>query len=219
MTDILKKSPAGQPLVEIVQRQLREEIITGDLTPGTPLSVPSIATRLGVSRTPVREAVQQLAVEGLATYRANAGARVASLDTGSLRQVFAVRELLDGLAAREATARASLPDLASLRGMLDEQAAMLEEPADGLRDARNDLAFHTAVRELSGNRPLCDALMKLDIQGYLYRSDAWLRDINRHKSFEEHCHIVDALESGDAEGAERAARSHAAAVLVRILRS
>lgn len=206
-------------LTETVLHRLREEIITGQLPPGTPLSVPGLAARLEVSRSPVREAVQQLAVEGVAEYRPRAGARVAALDRGTLEQVFEVRQLLDGLAAWQATSRMTLEDIAGLREMLDRQEANLGTEPDSLRDANLDLDFHTAIREASGNRPLCDALVKLDIQGYLYRSDAWRRDINRHKAFREHCDIVDALEAGDAHGAERAAKSHAAAVLVRILRS
>lgn len=218
MTSTSPQTSAGLLAQSVLQR-LRDEIISGQLPPGTPLSVPGLATRLNVSRSPVREAVQQLTVEGVAEYRPRAGARVAALDRGTLEQVFELRVLLDGRAARQATLRAGHGDIDGLRDMLRVQEETLELPPDPLRDSRLDLDFHTAIRELSENRPLCDALMKLDIQGYLYRSDAWKREQNRRTSIREHGQIVDAIEAGDAHGAEEAASSHAAAVLVRILRS
>ncbi|AHW62698.1 GntR family transcriptional regulator [Corynebacterium glyciniphilum] len=208
----------GALLAESVLYRLREEIISGTLSPGTPLSVPGIAARFDVSRSPVREAVQQLTVEGVAEYRPHAGARVAALDRGTLEQVFELREVLDGLAAGQATGEATTEDIAELRSLLDCQEVNLESPPDPLRDSRLDLDFHTRIREISGNRPLCDALMKLDIQGYLYRSDAWHGALNRTLSFREHGAIVDAIEAGDARAAATAASSHAGAVLVRILR-
>lgn len=206
------------PLSETVLSRLRDEIITGGLPPGTALSVPALASRWGVSRSPVREAVQQLVSDGLAEYRPHAGARVAALDRGTLRQVFEVREMLDGMAARQAAPRATRADLSELSGMVARQEALLEEPADPRRDSTLDLDFHTRVRELSGNRPLCEALKKLDVQSYLYRSDAWHGEANRRHSVAEHRAIITALDAGDAYGAQRAAQSHAAAVLVRILR-
>lgn len=205
-------------LAQSVLQRLREEIITGQLPPGTALSVPGIATRLDVSRSPVREAVQQLTVEGVAEYRPRAGARVAALDRGSLEQVFELRELLDGLAAEKATRNVGTADVAELRSMLEVQRGNLAGPPDPLRDSRLDLDFHTGIRDLSADRPLCDALTKLDIQGYLYRSDAWHGEANRTFSFREHCAIVDAIEAGDAAAAAAAASAHAGAVLVRILR-
>ena len=85
-------------LTESVHETLRELIFSGELAPGTPLSVPALASKLNVSRTPVREAVQQLIYEGIAVHTRNAGAKVDSLDAESLRAVFEVREVLDGLA-------------------------------------------------------------------------------------------------------------------------
>ncbi|SIR93348.1 GntR family transcriptional regulator [Williamsia sterculiae] len=209
----------GALLTQAVLRQLRDEIFDGRMAPGTPLSVPGLAARLEVSRSPVREAVQQLVVEGLADYTPRIGAKVAVLDASMLRQVFEVREVLDGLAARQATARVTHADVDGLWTQVRRQEGLLTAPPDHRRDADLDLDFHTAVRSLSGNGPLCDALLKLDTQAHLYRSDMWAHELNRRLAVTEHRRIVAALEAGDADGAQRAAEAHAAGVLVRLLRS
>lgn len=209
----------GALLTEAVFRQLRDEIFDGRMAPGTPLSVPGLATRLEVSRSPVREAVQQLVVDGLAEYTPRVGAKVAVLDEDMLRQVFQVREVLDGLAARHATARVTFADLDILWDHVRRQEDLLTSPADHRRDAQLDLDFHTAVRGLSGNKPLCDALLKLDTQSHLYRSDMWAHEVNRRLAVTEHRRIVAALEAGDADDAQRCSQAHAAGVLVRLLRT
>ncbi|MFT4126462.1 MAG: GntR family transcriptional regulator [Gordonia sp. (in: high G+C Gram-positive bacteria)] len=209
----------GALLTQSVLRQLRDEIFDGRMAPGTALSVPGLAARLEVSRSPVREAVQQLVVDGLAEYTPRIGAKVAVLDEDMLRQVFEVREVLDGLAARQAAVRISFAQLEQLWDQVRHQEELLATPADHRRDAQLDLDFHTAIRTASGNKPLCEALLKLDTQSHLYRSDMWAHEINRRLAVTEHRRIVTALEAGDADGAQRAAQAHAAGVLVRLLRS
>ena len=85
----------GALLMQSVLRRIRDEIFDGTLEPGASLSVPGLAARLDVSRSPVREAVQQLVMDGLAVYTPRVGAKVAVLDDEMLRHVFEVREVLD----------------------------------------------------------------------------------------------------------------------------
>jgi DNA-binding GntR family transcriptional regulator len=193
-------------------------IFSGELESGSPLSVPALAARLKVSRTPVREAVQQLIYEGLASHTRNAGARVASLDAQTLKSVFEVREVLDGLAAYNATLTATHETVAQLRKMVEVQRELLDEAADSHRDAVLDLQFHTLIRETARNRPLGEALSRLDGQSHLYRSDVWTADLNRRLAVTEHERIVAAIEAGDAEGARAAACAHVAGVFVRTQR-
>ncbi|MDF2468922.1 MAG: putative GntR family transcriptional regulator, partial [Rhodococcus erythropolis] len=120
-------------LTESVHETLRELIFSGELAPGTPLSVPALASKLNVSRTPVREAVQQLIYEGIAVHTRNAGAKVDSLDAESLRAVFEVREVLDGLAAFNATANATHETVSQLNKMVQVQRELLESPPDQRR--------------------------------------------------------------------------------------
>ena len=208
----------GTLLTETVLRRLREDVLAGVLPGGTALSVPALAARLQVSRSPVREAVQQLIHEGLASASPRSGARVAVIDDPTMRSLLEVREVLDGLAARQAVVRATAADVADLQRMLTEQEAALEAPPDGRRDAGADLAFHTAIRRLSGNPPLVDTLHRLHVQGHLYRSAGGAAEEDRRFAVREHRRIVDAVEAGDAVGAEGAARAHVAAVCVRLMR-
>ncbi|PYE19198.1 GntR family transcriptional regulator [Williamsia limnetica] len=205
-------------LTDSVHDALRELIFSGELASGSPLSVPALAARLNVSRTPVREAVQQLIYEGLAWHTRNAGARVASLDAETLKAVFDVREVLDGLAAFTATRTATHGTVAQLRAMVQMQYELLDEPADQRRDSQLDLQFHTLIRETAGNRPLGEALSRLDGQSHLFRSDVWTADLNRRLAVSEHERIVAAIEAGDAEGARSAACAHVAGIFVRTQR-
>ncbi|MGV8874069.1 MAG: GntR family transcriptional regulator [Rhodococcus sp. (in: high G+C Gram-positive bacteria)] len=206
-------------LTQSVHATLREQIFSGELAPGTPLSVPALAAKLNVSRTPVREAVQQLIYEGIAVHTRNAGAKVDSLDANTIRSVFEVRELLDGLAAHRATLNATDEVIEELRKMVQQQRALLDEPSDAQRDALLDLRFHTRIRDVAHNRPLSDALLRLDSQAHLYRSDMWSSEVGRRLAVREHERIVDAIETGDAEAARVAASAHVAGLLVRITRA
>ena len=203
-------------LTESVHETLRELIFSGELAPGTPLSVPALASKLNVSRTPVREAVQQLIYEGIAVHTRNAGAKVDSLDAESLRAVFEVR---DGLAALHATANATHETVSQLNKMVQVQRELLESPPDQRRDSKLDLEFHTLIRETACNHPLSEALHRLDGQSHLFRSDMWSLELNRRIAVTEHARIVAAIESGDALGARTAASAHVAGLLVRTTRT
>ncbi|CAM3581559.1 GntR family transcriptional regulator [Mycobacterium frederiksbergense] len=211
-------SSEGALLTESVHSALQELIFSGELQPGSPLSVPALAARLNVSRTPVREAVQQLIYEGLATHTRNAGARVTLLDEETVKSVFDVREVLDGLAAQNATLNASRGTVEQLRKMVQVQREMLDEAPDRFRDAKLDLEFHTLIRDTARNRPLSDALARLDGQSHLYRSDMWTAELNRRLAVGEHERIVAAIEAGDAEGARAAACAHVSGLYVRTRR-
>jgi DNA-binding GntR family transcriptional regulator len=208
----------GALLTVSVHNSLQEMIFSGELLPGSPLSVPALAARLNVSRTPVREAVQQLIYEGLATHTRNAGARVTLLDDEAVKAVFDVREVLDGLAAHHATLIASGATVDQLRKMVQVQRELLDEDSDRYRDAKLDLEFHTLIRDTARNRPLSDALARLDGQSHLYRSDMWSTDLNRRLAVAEHERIVAAIEAGDADGARSAACAHVAGLYVRTRR-
>lgn len=205
-------------LGDAVHARLVDLIFTGELSPGDPLSVPSLAARLDVSRSPVRDSVQRLIAEGVAVHVPHAGARIVRVDDEEIAQVMAVRELLDGFAARAATLQATAHDVAGLRASLDKQAANLADPPDPLTDARLDLEFHTLVRDLAGNAPLSAALQRLDTRAHLYNSGLWQAEHSRRIALEEHRRIVDAIDVGDAEEAARAASAHVASVMVRMRR-
>lgn len=206
-------------LGEAVYKRLLDRIFTGDLAPGAALSVPALAAELDVSRSPVRDSVQRLVADGLAVHTPHAGARVAHVDDREIDGVLAIRELLDGYAAREATLRASTADVRVLEGLVDIQTEHLGAPMDPLGDARRDLEFHTAVRDLAQNAALSDTLHRLDVKAHLYNSGLWTQARGRRMAVAEHRAIVTAIDVGDAAAAEQAAAAHVAAVRVRMRRA
>lgn len=205
-------------LAEHIHLELRERILAGQLAPGAALSVPKLARELGVSRSPVRDAVQQLVAEGVATHTPYAGARVRLVDDHHLADAFAVRRELDGLAAELAAERISHQDVEALHDSLAQQRRRLELPADAGQDRVLDTAFHAIVRRAAGNRALLDTLERLEAVSHLYRSAMWNNDANRRYAYDEHHRIAVALERGDPVDARTAARSHVDGVLRRMLR-
>lgn len=206
-------------LGESVHHALVERIFDGRLAPGSALSVPALAAELGVSRSPVRESVQRLVAQGIAVTVAHAGARVATMSLEDLEEVLRVREVLDGLAAAEATSAIRAGQLDELRLLLDDQEQALLTPPDPLHDAALDLRFHTFLREVSGNRTLVDTLQRLEVRAHLFGAELWSRQRDRELAVVEHRRILTAVEAGDVAGARAAAAAHVAAVAVRVRRS
>ncbi|MFC6014292.1 GntR family transcriptional regulator [Nocardia lasii] len=205
-------------LGQSVHRQIRQMVLSGVLTSGQSLSVPALATELGVSRSPVREAVQQLIYEGLAVSAPHAGAKVAAVDDDRIRDVLAVRAALDGLAAAAAATRLTEAELDKLTAIITAQETNLADPADPARDAQLDLEFHTFIRDASGNGCVADELARLEAQAHLYRGDLWCSARNRRVALREHRRIVEALESGHPESARAAAEAHVHGLLTRLAR-
>lgn len=208
----------GGLLGDVVYADLVDRIFTGELRPGMALSVPALAARLNVSRSPVRDSVQRLIADGLAVHTPHAGARVATLTETDITQVMNVRELLDGLAAGQAVDHAQPADIESLRESLRTQEERLHRESDLVVDARMDLQFHTAIRDLAHNRVLSDSLHRLDSIAHLYNSGLWANAQNRVAAVVEHTAIVEAIDRGDATAAGAAARAHVASLLVRMRR-
>ncbi|MGS2806934.1 GntR family transcriptional regulator [Nocardia sp. MW-W600-9] len=203
-------------LGQSVHRQIRQLVLSGELAPGRSLSVPALATQLGVSRSPVREAVQQLIYEGLAVSAPHAGAKVAAVDAAQIRDVLAVRAALDGLAAAAAATRLTEADLDKLASIIAAQEANLDDATDAARDAQLDLEFHTFIRDASGNSCVVDELARLEAKAHLYRGDLWCSARNRRVALREHRRIVEALESGHPESARAAAEAHVHGLLTRL---
>jgi DNA-binding GntR family transcriptional regulator len=206
-------------LASSVHRTLRDWILSGELPPGSPLSVSALAARLNVSRSPVRESVQHLVYEGIAVHTPHAGAKVSVLDNEAIATVLEVREVLDGLAAERAARRITDAQVDQLLEMVERQRSLLAGPADRARDAKLDLEFHTTIRDIAASRPLSEALSRLEAQSHLFRADLWTADRGRRLAVEEHHRIVEALEGGDPARAATAARAHVVGIAIRMNRT
>jgi DNA-binding GntR family transcriptional regulator len=193
---------------DVVYAQLRDAILDGRMVTGMRLSVPMLARRFAVSRSPVREAVQRLLYEGLGQEEPHKGARVVRLAPAELLDVYDVRELLDGLAARSATRRADSSQLASLG---DVVASHMENAVSGNEKIalEKDIAFHASVRELSGNRALIDQLGRLE--GQVLVAMATTAHANRGGPVDaarDHAAILEAMIAHQPTRAESLARRH-----------
>jgi len=199
---------AHQPLRSMVRDELRRLVITGELAPGTRIVEDRLAERLGVSRNPVREALQALAGEGFVELLPRRGAVVAQLTAEEAEDLFDVRSVLEPLAARLAARRADAEGVARLRAVLaSARQATDEQDLDLLASYNTD--FHSLVVELSGNDylGLLVAPMARRVQ-WVFRTSAATRAPH---SWTEHEDLLKAIACGDEDLAEAVARAHVAA--------
>jgi DNA-binding GntR family transcriptional regulator len=206
-------------LAEQVYQRLQQRVLAGDIPPGAPLSVPRLAAELGVSRSPVREAVQQLIAMGLAVHVPYAGARVRALDADLVDDVFELRESLDAMAARRATTRMAAPAIDELQGVVDDSRRAREAGVDASGMAAFDVRFHALLREHADSEPLSMALVRLEALGHLISADMWGMPKNSDPAIGEHEQIVAAVRRGDAEAAGELAAAHVRSIAVRRRRS
>lgn len=212
MSLALNSSPDGGTitLAERLFRSLREAIVTGELPAGGKISEPELARQFGISRGSLREAIARLEASGLIVRRANVGARVVGLSSGQLIEIFHVREALEGMAARLAARNMAVEEIAQLRALLERHAEQISNDSEQAYFQREgDLDFHYRIVQGSHNSRLiallCDDLYHLV---RLYRYQFGMRSKRGLRAFAEHQHIVDAIESRDAEMAELMMRAH-----------
>jgi DNA-binding GntR family transcriptional regulator len=186
---------------------LRAAVITGELPPGTLHSVHTLAGQLGVSRTPVREALIKLAQQGMVRFERNRGVRILQTSLRDLEEVFALRLLLEPPATRRAVSLLSAATCRELRGVCAamEKAALAD---DEYEMWEHDRRFHRVLLEASGNGRLAEYVDGL--------RDMVLRQgvstARRSRSLEcivaEHRAVLRRVEAGDADGAAETMRAH-----------
>ncbi|WP_020497510.1 GntR family transcriptional regulator [Sciscionella marina] len=200
-------------LTELAYGQLRNGILSGDLAAGTRLSVVSLASEMGMSRSPVRAAIERLATDGLMRL-APGGAMVLAPDCGDLLEALAVRGTLEGLAARLAAPQLKDTDLASL-AQIHDQFRMAVEQDDTHTARQADLEFHRQVQLRCGNSCLVEHLDRVQARVILATySTAW--SPQQHQAVTEHAEILAALESRDGAAAGQLATAHIEHLIERI---
>jgi DNA-binding GntR family transcriptional regulator len=202
-------TPSGKPLslVQRVREQLEDDVVEGRLRPGVQLYVDEIAERFQVSRTPVREALQQLEASGLVEVAPKRGTYVAAVSVSTLVEMFEVMAELEAMCARLAARRADeamRTDLALAMNHCEHEAK--EGTANSYYHANE--AFHQLVYKASGNEFLVHqtTLLKNRLKPYR-RLQLQVRD-RIGQSVSEHRAVVDAIAQGNAEAAACAARDH-----------
>jgi DNA-binding GntR family transcriptional regulator len=186
---------------------LRSRIIANELPYGAKLTEDSLAKELGVSRTPVREAFNRLAQEGLVTVFPGRGAFVATLSFSDMVQLLEIRETLEGMAARLATNRLTKTNLGKLRRKMEvELEKAVGNDYTGYLDV--DRQFHESVISASGNQHLSQLMKSLRDRIQMLRHRSVILPGRAHKSFQEHLQIIDALATRDPDLAEERIRTH-----------
>lgn len=213
----LPESPAGHfdtvrdiPLSKLVRDDMLALILKGVLVPGQRINEPDVASRLQVSRVPVREALRELESSGLVISRKHSGVFVRQLDAAEVRDLYQMRGLLDGFAGRCA---ARLPDdrretlLTLLEASVD---AMLQAFAqhEVQRYYSENLRFHWAIVEAAGNQQLSETYRGIVQKLHLSRLKNLSQDVGMKASIAEHVEIVQALRDADAERCEALMSHH-----------
>ena len=195
------------PLRDVVFNTLRQAILRGELKPGERLMEIQLANKLGVSRTPIREAIRKLELEGLVLMIPRRGAEVAEITEKSLRDVLEVRDALEVLCVDLACDRISDEDIESLKEAAKEFELALQG-GDVTEYAEADVKFHDIIYHATENQKLIQLLYNLREQMYRYRVE-YLKRKEVHKILlEEHEHIIECIEKKDKEAAKIAISTH-----------
>ncbi len=197
------------PLRDVVFNTLRQAILTGELKPGERLMEIHLADQLGVSRTPIREAIRKLELEGLVTMIPRRGAEVAQITEKSMNDVLEVRRAVDALCVELACERITAQELERLGEACEEFAReATKKEKDVKLLAEKDVALHDIIVQATGNQRLIQLVNNLSEQMYRYRFE-YLKDFSQHeKLVEEHQVIYESIVKKDKETACEAAKLH-----------
>lgn len=198
-------SLAPRPLYEAVAERLRERITARELEPGAWIDEQKLAAEYGISRTPLREALKVLAVEGLVTMKARRGAYVAEVSADEVAQVYHLLALIESDAAASVAARATAMQRAELRG-LHEQLERRARQRDAFFEANEQ--FHLALLRIAGNRWALQVASDLRKLMKLSRHRSLLRSGRVAASLAEHRELMQAIDAGRGDDARRLMQQH-----------
>lgn len=195
------------PLRDVVFNTLRQAILRGELKPGERLMEIQLANKLGVSRTPIREAIRKLELEGLVLMIPRKGAEVAEITEKNLRDVLEVRGALEELAVRLACDRIDKEGIENLKEAAKDFESILDSE-DITKIAEADVAFHDIIYLATDNQRLIQLLNNLREQMYRYRVE-YLKQKEWHpKLLAEHQDIIQAIENRERDKAASITSQH-----------
>jgi DNA-binding GntR family transcriptional regulator len=205
-----------QPLHQLAIDRLRDLIVQGDLLPGERLNERMLCEHLGISRTPLREAIKLLATEGLVRLLPHRGAQVAPLEARSLADTLEVMGAMEALAGELACRRAGAAVITEIRALHDEMLARYAA-RDLAGYFRCNQAIHLKIVEAGGNPVLAGAYRQLNANVLRARYMANLSQERWDAAVREHEAIIAALEARDASRLTRLLREHLALKLAAVL--
>ena len=188
------------PLRDVVFNTLRQAILRGELKPGERLMEIQLANKLGVSRTPIREAIRKLELEGLVLMIPIKGAEVAEITEKSLRDVLEVRRALEELAVQLACEKITKEEIRELERVAKEFQQVVNS-SDITEIAEVDVCFHDIIYTATDNQKLIQLLNNLREQMYRYRVEYLKRDGVFPQLIAEHEAIIRHIENNEKEKA------------------
>lgn len=196
-----------RPLREIVYEELKREILVGEIAPGTRMMEIELADEMGVSRTPVREAIRKLEKEGLVTIEPRKGAYASDVSIKDMVDVLEVREDLEAMAAAMAAQRVNEEEKKNLiDATLEYKRAVESEKTEDI--IRADERFHQLIVNYSGNKTLVQLFSQVQELALRFRY-LYYDDFSRYEGMPmEHREIEEAILSGDFDKARVAAGAH-----------
>ena len=186
---------------------IRSQIVSGRLEPGSLHSIGAIAERLNVSITPVREALHDLAKDGLIEMRRNRGFVVRRPNEEELDEIVGVRTMLEVGAVTEVTDRSLIEDFGQLRDLCERNQAYAKA-RDWENFVETDREFHLLILGALGNARLVDIVGNLRDQSRLWGLDRIAGSASFQRSLQEHSSLLDAIEAGDSAAAAAVMRAH-----------
>jgi DNA-binding GntR family transcriptional regulator len=206
-------APLSRPASAVAATVIREAIVDGRLVPGARLKEETLASELGISRTPIREALLLLQAEGLVEAIPNRGAFVRAYEPSDLWDMYELRAVLEGHAARRAAERISASELEELRAScerFDVLVAQADPPAVEVVEelVRENLHFHETVLTAAASERLAGMVRQVVAAPLVYKSYVWYSADQARASARAHRQLVHAFEQRSAERAELLMREH-----------
>lgn len=203
-------------LNQLVYERLRNEILDGKLKPGSRIKQEELTQRLGVSRTPVREALQRLETEGLIQFVRRSSAVVSTISRRRIEEIFELRALLEGYAAQKAAQKLEATAVKKLRKLIAEMDTHHSKQETERLLAKND-EFHRSICALGGNEALLEMLEQIWRDIRRLRFNYLITPVGHEASTREHEALVDALESHDKSRIGKIVNQHAERTMIGIL--
>jgi DNA-binding GntR family transcriptional regulator len=208
---MIKKGGDMSKVAERAYTAIRDSIISGAYAQGMHLTESELAEIVGVSRTPIHDALLRLKADGLIELQRNQGARVKTYTDRDVNEIFELRAYLEGYGAELAARDISNDDIITLEKIADEMEALgqVEDTAGLYNFSRINSSFHRKIIEASGSVLLTSLLSQLiDMPLVVLKEHSWSGRANQQRSNEQHRNIIDALKSHDPKWAKSVMYGH-----------
>ena len=201
-----KNNDRSESLADVAYTRLRGAIEGGRFRPGDRMREADLASWLGISRTPVRDALKRLEADGMVAAAPRRGLVISQLEQQQVSELYAVRDVMEGLAGRLAAQHASTAEIGAMRDLLDRQARTHDEDYAAL--ARLNRLFHDVIYRATHNRYLISTLDGFESSLALLTGTTYVAPGRATTALAEHGDLVSAIEAHDRDRAEEVARKH-----------